>query len=82
MKKKQLERRLFLIFLRQFGSSFGGFSILQDKYNIYICTYMFICSLCLCFKQRETYCFSLIFSSASASASASSASSQRSLSGP
>ena len=41
--------------------------------------------LCLPFKQRETYCFSLIFSSASASSSsvsASSASSQRSLSGP
>ena len=35
-------------------------------------------SLCLPFERRETYCFSLIFSSASAS---SSASSQRSLSG-
>jgi hypothetical protein len=37
--------------------------------------------LCLPFERRETYCFSLIFSS-SASASSSSASSQRSLSGP
>ena len=36
--------------------------------------------LCLPFERRETYCFSLIFSSASSSSS--SASSQRSLSGP
>ena len=41
--------------------------------------YVLFMLLCLPFERRETYCFSLIFSSASASAaSASSASSQRS----
>jgi hypothetical protein len=65
------------VMVRHLKSTIIGKSPLGFQYKFYLVF------LCLPFQRRETYCFSLIFSSASTSASASdSASSQRSLSGP